>query len=390
MSQAQARLDALRRAIEEIEPAEAARRARQGAILVDIRDEEEVRQGSPKGALRIPKSFLELQIEKHVADPEAPVMLMCAGGTRSLFAADALRTLGFETVASVTGGYNRWKEEGLDTEVPRLLTPAQMERYRRHLSLPEVGIEGQQKLLDARVLVIGAGGLGSPTLLYLAAAGVGTIGIVDNDVVEPSNLQRQVLHSEETVGMAKTASAARALKALNADVEVVEVRERLTADNVNRVFEGYDVVVDGTDNFQTRYLVNEACVALGIPNVYSAILQFEAQLSVFWPAKYPETPCYSCLYPVVPPAALAPSCGEAGVLGVLPGTMGLLQATEAIKAILGAGTSLVGRLLTYDALAAEFGEYEIDRAEDCPVCGAAARDTAGAEAGAATTDASAA
>jgi molybdopterin/thiamine biosynthesis adenylyltransferase len=263
------------------------------------------------------------------------------------------------------GGFTLWKDRGYEVETPRTLTAEQRERYSRHLLLPEVGIDGQQKLLDAKVLLLGAGGLGSPAALYLAAAGVGTLGIVDDDDVDLSNLQRQVIHSSERIGVPKVDSAEQTIEALNPDVKVEKYPVRLGADNILEIISGYDVVVDGLDNFPTRYLLNDASVRLGIPVVSAAILGFEGQLSVFKPY---EGPCYRCLFPVPPPAELAPSCGANGVLGVLPGTMGLLQATEVIKLILGEGEPLIGRLLMYDALSAGFTEVRVRRDPDCPIC----------------------
>ena len=273
--------------------------------------------------------------------------------------------MGYDDVESMTGGFTLWKDRGYEVDVPRSLTPEQRDRYSRHLLVPEVGLEGQQKLLDARVLLLGAGGLGSPTALYLAAAGVGTIGIVDDDVVDLSNLQRQVIHNTERIGVPKTDSAAEAIRALNPDVEVIGYPTRLDASNIMEIIEGWDVIVDGVDNFPTRYLLNDASVRLKIPVVSAAILGFEGQLSVFAPY---EGPCYRCLFRQPPPAELAPSCGANGVLGVLPGTMGLLQATEVIKLIIGAGEPLIGRLLMYDALEATFTELKVRRDPDCPIC----------------------
>jgi molybdopterin/thiamine biosynthesis adenylyltransferase len=265
----------------------------------------------------------------------------------------------------MTGGITLWKDRGYEVEIPQTLSAEQRERYSRHLLIPEVGEEGQRKLLDAKVLLLGAGGLGSPTALYLAAAGVGTLGIVDNDDVDLSNLQRQVIHTTARIGVPKVDSAEEAIHAINPDVEVVKYKTRLDASNIVEIISGYDVVVDGADNFPTRYLLNDATVRLQIPVVSASILGFEGQLSVFKPY---EGPCYRCLYPAPPPAELAPSCGANGVLGVLPGTMGLLQATEVIKLIIGTGEPLVGRLLLYDALAATFTELKVRRDEDCPIC----------------------
>jgi len=316
--------------------------------------------------LHVPKSYFESRIEGAVPDREQHVVLYCTSGNRSAWAARTLiEDLGYEHVESMTGGFTLWKDRGYDVETPRTLTAEQRERYSRHLLLPEVGMEGQQKLLDAKVLLLGAGGLGSPAALYLAAAGIGTLGIVDNDEVDLSNLQRQVIHSSERIGVAKVDSAEQTITALNPDVNVQKYPVRLGADNIVEIISGYDVVVDGLDNFPTRYLLNDASVRLGIPVVSAAILGFEGQLSVFKPY---HGPCYRCLFPVPPPAELAPSCGANGVLGVLPGTMGLLQATEVIKLILGEGEPLIGRLLMYDALAARVTEVKVRRDPDCPIC----------------------
>jgi molybdopterin/thiamine biosynthesis adenylyltransferase/rhodanese-related sulfurtransferase len=362
-------LRALRAEITEVTPAEAEELRARGATLVDVREPDEVAQGSPPGALRIVRGFLELRIEDAVSDKEAPLLVMCAAGVRSLFAAEGLRQLGYSDVRSVATGFDGWKEAGLPVEEPRVLVGAERERFGRHLLMPEVGEEGQLELLSSRVLLIGAGGLGSPAAFYLAAAGVGTIGIVDDDVVDRSNLQRQILHTDERVGQPKTRSARRTIQALAPDVEVVEHALRLTSANVEEVFEGYQVVLDGSDNFPTRYLVNDACVKLGIPNVHGSIYRFEGQVSVFWPG-YPERrgPCYRCLYPSPPPPELAPSCAEAGVLGVLPGVVGTLEAIEVIKILLSLGDPLVGRLLHFDALAQRFQEFQLEPDPACAWC----------------------
>ena len=324
------------------------------------------RAGHIPGAKHVPKSYLESRIEGAVPDRSQHVILYCASGNRSAWAARTLiEDLGYEHVESMTGGFTLWKDRGYEVETPRTLTAEQRERYSRHLLLPEVGIEGQQKLLDAKVLLLGAGGLGSPAALYLAAAGVGTLGIVDNDEVDLSNLQRQVIHSTERIGVSKVDSAEQTINALNPDVKVEKYPVRLGPDNIMEILPGYDIVVDGLDNFPTRYLLNDASVRLRIPVVSAAILGFEGQLSVFKPY---DGPCYRCLFPVPPPAELAPSCGANGVLGVLPGTMGLLQATEVIKLILGEGEPLIGRLLMYDALAARVTEVKVRRDPDCPIC----------------------
>ncbi len=364
------RLAELKASIPELDPREAWRRVARGAVLVDVREADEIAQGSPPGALRLGRGFLELKIEDAVPDHDRPVVTMCAGGLRSLFAAEDLRRLGYRNVASMAGGFTRWKAEGLPFEQPRRLDAHARERYARHLAMPEVGEEGQMKLAASRVLLIGAGGLGSPAALYLAAAGVGTLGVIDHDVVDRSNLQRQILHADARVGMSKVASARQAIEALNPTVKVVATEARLASGNVEQVLAGFDVVVDGSDNFPTRYLVNDACVRLGLPCVHGSVYRFEGQVTVFWPGR-PERPgpCYRCLYPEPPPPEMAPSCAEAGVLGVLPGVVGLLEAVEAVKLVLGIGEPLVGRLLHYDALAARFDEYALERNPRCRYCG---------------------
>jgi molybdopterin/thiamine biosynthesis adenylyltransferase/rhodanese-related sulfurtransferase len=352
--------------IDEVDPAAVREQVGNGAVIVDVREPEEWSAGHIPGAIHVPKSYLESRIEGAVPDRSGHVVLYCASGNRSAWAARTLiEDLGYEHVESMTGGFTLWKDRGYEVETPRSLTAEQRERYSRHLLLPEVGMDGQQKLLDARVLLLGAGGLGSPAALYLAAAGVGTLGIVDNDEVDLSNLQRQVIHSSERIGVHKVDSAEQTINALNPDVKVEKYPVRLGAENIVEIISGYDVIVDGLDNFPTRYLLNDASVRLGIPVVSAAILGFEGQLSVFKPY---DGPCYRCLFPVPPPAELAPSCGANGVLGVLPGTMGLLQATEVVKLILGEGEPLIGRLLMYDALAARTTEVKVRRDPDCPIC----------------------
>jgi molybdopterin/thiamine biosynthesis adenylyltransferase/rhodanese-related sulfurtransferase len=352
--------------IDEVDPAAVREQVGNGAVIVDVREPEEWGAGHIPGAVHVPKSYLESRIEGAVPDHAKHVVLYCASGNRSAWAARTLiEDLGYEHVESMTGGFTLWKDRGYAVETPRTLTAEQRERYSRHLLLPEVGPDGQQKLLDAKVLLLGAGGLGSPAALYLAAAGVGTLGIVDNDEVDLSNLQRQVIHSSERIGVSKVDSAEQTINALNPDVKVQKYPVRLGPENIVEIIEGYDIVVDGLDNFPTRYLLNDASVRLGIPVVSAAILGFEGQLSVFKPY---DGPCYRCLFPVPPPAELAPSCGANGVLGVLPGTMGLLQATEVIKLILGEGDPLMGRLLMYDALAATTTEVKVRRDPDCPIC----------------------
>jgi molybdopterin/thiamine biosynthesis adenylyltransferase/molybdopterin converting factor small subunit len=365
----QRRLQELRAAIPQLNPHEAYERQGQGAVLIDIRDQDELAQGVAAGSKRISRGFLELKIEQEVPDPATPLLVMCASGVRSLFAAESLLQLGYRRVASVVGGFNAWNKQGLPVDNPRLLTDEERERYGRHLTVPEVGEAGQVKLLESKVLLVGAGGLGSPAAYYLAAAGVGTLGLVDDDVVDRSNLQRQILHTEDRVGQLKVRSARKTLQALNPSVEVREHAVRLTSANVEGLFTGYDVIVDGTDNFPTRYLVNDACVKLGLPNVHGSVYRFEGQVSVFWPGrKNAPGPCYRCLYPSPPPPELAPSCAEAGVLGVLPGVVGLLQAVETIKLLLGIGEPLVGRLLQYDALETRFTTLRMERDPECDYC----------------------
>lgn len=336
-------------------------------ILVDVREKDEWRQGYIPGAVHIARGFLEMQAEGKLPDKKAPIVTYCAGGVRSAFAAKVLQDLGYENVLSANPGFVQWKDKGYPMDAPVQFTPAQLERYSRHLLLPEVGEKGQAKLLASKVLLLGAGGLGSPAALYLAAAGVGTLGIIDNDVVDNSNLQRQVLHGLDRVGTPKVESAAKTITNLNPDVKVVPFKERLTSENVDRIFDqGWDVIVDGLDNFPTRYLVNDASVWKNIPVVHGSIFRFDGQVTTFWPKK---GPCYRCLYPEPPPPHLAPSCAEAGVLGLLPGLIGIVQATEAVKIILGQGEPLVGRLLTYDSMKMQFRTLKLRRDEDCPVCG---------------------
>jgi molybdopterin/thiamine biosynthesis adenylyltransferase/rhodanese-related sulfurtransferase len=356
----------IRSQVDEVDPAEVRRQIGNGAVLIDVRENEEFAAGHIPGAVHVPRSYLESRIEGAVPDHDAHVILYCQSGNRSAWAAHTLRELlGYERVEHMTGGITLWKDRGYDVEVPKALTAEQRERYSRHLLIPEVGVEGQQKLLEAKVLLLGAGGLGSPTALYLAAAGVGTLGIVDNDEVDLSNLQRQVIHTTDRIGVPKVDSAEETISAINPDVEVVKYPVRLDASNIVEIIEGYDVIVDGLDNFPTRYLLNDASVRLDIPVVSAAILGFDGQLSVFKPH---DGPCYRCLFPEPPPAELAPSCGANGVLGVLPGTMGLLQATEVVKLVIGEGDPLIGRLLLYDALAATFTEVKVRRDPNCPIC----------------------
>jgi sulfur-carrier protein adenylyltransferase/sulfurtransferase len=355
--------------IREIDPAEAERRLGDSTFL-DVRELDEFEQGMIPGSVFIPRGHLESQVENKLADREKPVVIYCAGGTRSAFAAKTLQDLGYQDVVSMTGGFGRWKNEGRPWQTPAVLNPEQRNRYHRHLLLPEIGEEGQQKLLDAKVLLLGAGGLGSPAALYLAAAGVGTLGIVDMDVVDESNLQRQILHNMDRVGERKVDSAKKTLTDLNPDVDVVTYDVRFGADNVLDIIDGYDVIVDGTDNFPTRYLLNDASLLKRIPVVHGSIFRFEGQVTVFDPY---NGPCYRCLLPEPPPPELAPSCAEAGVLGVLPGIVGSIQALEAIKLILDLGDPLRGRLLAYDALEESFRTFKVRRDPKCPACGEGAQ-----------------
>jgi molybdopterin/thiamine biosynthesis adenylyltransferase/rhodanese-related sulfurtransferase len=335
-------------------------------ILVDVREKDEWTEGFIPGARWIPRGFLELRVEEQVPEKAAEVVLYCAGGTRSALAARALQELGYSNVSSLAGGFTAWKRAGLPFERPYVMTPEQSVRYARHTMLPEIGQEGQVKLLRSRMLCLGAGGLGSPVALYLAAAGVGTIGIIDDDVVDASNLQRQILHATDRIGIPKVESARKTITGLNPDVKVVPIQARLTSENVLDILKDYDVIVDGVDNFPTRYLLNDAALKLGKPVVHASIYRFEGQITCFVPD---EGPCYRCLYPEPPPPDMAPSCQEAGVLGVLPGVVGVLQATEAIKIALGLGKSLAGRLLMYDALGTRFREMRLRKDPSCPTCG---------------------
>ena len=339
-----------------------------GAVWVDVREADEWQEGHLPGAVHVPRGNLESRIEGVAPDKTQPVILYCAAANRSAFAAKTLEELGYEQVFSLTGGFTDWKRNGLDVVLPRTLSPEKRTRYSRHLLIPEIGEEGQLRLLDSKILLIGAGGLGSPASLYLAAAGIGKLGIIDADIVDETNLQRQIAHSLDTLGMPKVDSAKRSIEALNPDVDVVTYRERLTSENIDRILDdGWDIIVDGADNFPTRYLVNDAAVWRGIPVVHGSIYRFEGQVTVFKPH---EGPCYRCLFPEPPPPGLVPSCQEAGVLGVLAGTIGTLQAAEALKEVLGVGDSMAGRLLLYDALRLEFKTVKVRKDPDCPLCGA--------------------
>ena len=349
--------------------------ANEPMTVLDVREKEEYRAGYIPGAVSIPRGFLELQVESKLPDKNAKIVAYCAGGTRSALAAMTLQTLGYSNVETANPGFTRWKDLGYPVEVPPQLTDAQRDRYSRHILLPEVGEAGQAKLLKSKVLLLGAGGLGSPAALYLAAAGVGTLGVVDADKVDASNLQRQILHATSRVGEPKVESAKETIAGLNPDVKVIGHEERLTSANVERLFADYEIIVDGTDNFPTRYLVNDASVWMGKPVVHGSIFRFDGQATAFVPPKAAQKlgiepgPCYRCLYPEPPPPHLAPSCQEAGVLGILCGIIGTLQATETIKLLLGKGTPLVGRLVTYDSLQMRFRELKLHRDENCPVCG---------------------
>ena len=358
-------LNAAKAAITEIDPHDVAANLSHYQLL-DVREPDEYEQGAVPGAVHIPRGQLEFNVEGRLTDKNAPIAVYCAGGVRSAFAAKTLQELGYTNVVSVIGGFNKWKDEGLTWATPQTMTSAQRIQYHRHLLLPEVGEKGQLKLLGAKVLLLGAGGLGSPAALYLAAAGVGTIGIIDMDVVDTSNLQRQILHNLERVGMRKVDSARKTLEGMNPDIKVNTYDTRLGADNILDIIDGYDVIVDGTDNFPTRYLVNDAALLKKIPVVHGSIFRFEGQVTVFDPY---VGPCYRCMIPEPPPAELAPSCAEAGVLGVLPGIVGSIQAVEAIKLLLELGDPLVGRLLTYDALDQSFRTFKVRRDPECPACG---------------------
>ncbi len=358
-------LNAAKADIREVDPKEVAEHLDHYRIL-DVREPDEYQQGALPGAVHVPRGQLEFSIEGRLPDKSAPIAVYCAGGTRSAFAAKTLQELGYSDVVSVIGGFNKWKDEGLAWESPRTMTADQRNRYQRHLLLPEVGEAGQMKLLDSKVLLLGAGGLGSPAAIYLAAAGVGTIGIIDMDVVDASNLQRQILHTLDRVGMRKVDSAKAALTAMNPDVVVKTYDTRLSAENILDIIDGYDIIVDGTDNFPTRYLVNDAALIKRIPVVHGSIFRFEGQATVFYPY---VGPCYRCMIPEPPPAELAPSCAEAGVLGVLPGIIGSIQAVETIKLLLDIGEPLVGRLLTYDSLEESFRTFKVRRDPNCPACG---------------------
>ena len=380
MATAAERIEDVRSRIEELDPQAAREELERGdVVLLDTRELSEWNESHLERATLVPPSEVLERIDELAPDPSQRVVLYCASGNRSARAADALRSeLGYENAASVAGGIKAWEAAGLPVIAAEGLTPEQRMRYSRHTLLPEVGVEGQAKLLDAKVLLIGAGGLGSPAALYLAAAGIGTLGLVDDDLVDESNLQRQVIHNTQRVGAPKTESARISIEALNPDVEVVEHRTRLDSSNVIEIIEPYDIIVDGADNFPTRYLLNDASVRLRKPVVSASILAFDGQISTFVPY---EGPCYRCLYPTPPPPELAPSCGAAGVLGVMAGVMGLLQANEVIKLAAGIGEPLIGRLLLYDSLATRFTELKVNRDPDCPICGPNAPEIADSDLG---------
>ncbi len=335
-------------------------------LLLDVREKEEYREGHLEGSVSIPRGFLEMRVESAIPEKSTPIIAYCAGGVRSLLAAKDMKEMGYQEVISMSGGYSAWKTAGYQTVQDRQFTPEQMTRYSRHFLLPEVGEEGQAKLLDAKVLMVGAGGLGSPSAFYLAAAGVGTMGIIDPDVVDLSNLQRQILHTNDRIGQPKTDSAKQTLQALNPDVRVITYQKKLASENVLEIIKDYDIIVDGCDNFPTRYLVNDACVMVNKPNVHGSVFQFDGQVSVFYPGK---GPCYRCLYPEPPPPGMAPSCAEAGVLGVLPGLIGTIQALETIKLILEKGDPLIGKLLCFNTLSMEIITLNLKKDPNCPVCG---------------------
>lgn len=361
-------LQHLRESVPQVDVSEAVESLQAGARLIDVREADETALGSLNDALLIPLGEIYKGIEADIPDVDSPLIVYCATGVRSLFAVDHLQSIGYTNVANLTGGIEAWKLAGQPVSQPQHEHPALSERYSRHHRIPEIGIEGQKKLLQSRVLIIGAGGLGSPVGLYLAAAGVGTIGIIDDDVVDLSNLHRQILHGTSDVGMPKVESSSCSMTALNPDVQVIPHQLRLTDANALDILGEYDVIVDGSDNFETRYFVNDACVQLGIPQVHGSIFRFDGQVTVFDPRRA-DSPCYRCLFPEAPPPELAPNCAVAGVLGVLPGVIGTIQATEAIKLLLGLGEPLVGRLLVYDALGMIFRTLKVQRDPHCPTCG---------------------
>jgi adenylyltransferase/sulfurtransferase len=360
-------MEEARQAIPEVSIEEVKNRMERGEnwTLLDVREREEYREGHLEGAFSLPRGFLEIRVEEAVSDKSTPIIAYCAGGVRSLIAARTLKEMGYENVVSMSGGYTAWKNAGHKWVADRQFTPDQITRYARHFTLPEVGEKGQAKLLEGKVLCIGAGGLGSPVAYYLTAAGVGTIGIIDHDVVDMSNLQRQILHTNDRVGMPKVESAQKTLNALNPDVKIIGFNERLSSENVMRIIKDFDVIINGCDNFPTRYLINDACVMAKKPLVDGSIFQFEGQATVFYPGR---GPCYRCLFPEPPPPGAAPSCAEAGVLGVLPGLVGCVQALEAMKLILGAGKPLIGRMMHFETLSSEVRVLKLRRDPNCLVC----------------------
>lgn len=360
-------MDEARETIPELTIDEVKDRVEQGEdwAVLDVREREEYREGHLEGAIPLPRGFLEMRVEETLPDKTRPIIAYCAGGVRSLIAARTMQEMGYENVSSMSGGYTAWKNAGYTWVADRQFSQEQITRYARHFTLPDVGEQGQAKLLDAKVLCVGAGGLGSPVAYYLAAAGVGTIGIADHDTVDMSNLQRQILHTNDRVGMPKVESAQLTLQALNPDVNVIPIQERLSSENVMQIIKDYDVIINGCDNFPTRYLINDACVMAKKVLVDGSIFQFEGQATVFSPD---EGPCYRCLFPEPPPPGMAPSCAEAGVLGVLPGLVGCVQALEAIKVILGAGTPLIGRMIHFDTLSTEIRVLKLRRDPNCLVC----------------------
>lgn len=365
--------EGLRRDIPTVLVEEAFELQKAGALLLDVRELEERREGFPAGSTHLSRGFLEVKVEALEPNPNRSILTLCASGTRSLLAAEALKRLGYAKVQSVDGGFSAWKEAGLPTEVPEDQDPDFYQRYARHLNLTEVGEEGQRRLLASSVLVVGVGGLGSPAAFYLAAAGVGKITLVDKDRVELSNLQRQILHRDLDRGRPKVESGQAALRALNPRLEIDAIPEHLSEANAEGLISSHDLVLDGSDNFATRYLINDHAVRHSKPVVHGSIYKFEGQVASFWAgSKSPQGPCYRCLFPSPPPKAMAPNCAEAGVLGVLPGVIGVLQATEALKLLLDLGRPLLGRLLTYDALAGTFLELQVSPQEDCLACGSKA------------------
>ncbi|MCE2486788.1 MAG: molybdopterin-synthase adenylyltransferase MoeB [Desulfurellaceae bacterium] len=360
-------MDEARETIPELTIDEVKERTERGEdwAVLDVREREEYREGHLEGAIPLPRGFLEMRVEETLPDKTRPIIAYCAGGVRSLIAARTMQEMGYENVSSMSGGYTAWKNAGYEWVADRQFSQEQITRYARHFTLPDVGEQGQAKLLDAKVLCVGAGGLGSPVAYYLAAAGVGTIGIADHDTVDMSNLQRQILHTNDRVGMPKVESAQLTLQALNPDVDVIPIQERLSSENVMRIIKDYDVVINGCDNFPTRYLINDACVMAKKILVDGSIFQFEGQATVFSPD---EGPCYRCLFPEPPPPGMAPSCAEAGVLGVLPGLVGCVQALEALKVILGVGTPLIGRMIHFDTLSTEIRVLKLRRDPNCLVC----------------------